>query len=142
MLTVIVSAYNVDKYIGKCLRTVCGQSYTDIEIIVVDDGSTDATLRICKEYESMDCRVKVLHQNNQGIICTRNNGVRNAQGDYVTFVDGDDWLEQDTYANMINYISEDIDLVTAGTFVDYKDHTVSCFDYFREGLFEKNYWIS
>lgn len=137
MLTIIVTAYNIEEYIDKCLQTVCGQTNQNIEVLVVDDGSTDSTLSICKEYEHRDNRVEVLHQNNQGIISARKKGVLAAKGDCITFVDGDDWLEPDIFEKMIPYISDEIDLITAGMYVDYEDHTVSCFDYFQDGLYDQ-----
>lgn len=92
MISIVVTAYNVERYIAKCLDSIIGQSFKDIEIIVVDDGSTDKTYDICNEYASRFDNVRILHTDNNGILLARLNGVRDAVGDWIMFVDGDDLL--------------------------------------------------
>lgn len=95
MISVIVPAYNVDKYISECIESILNSSYKDIELILVDDGSTDNSANIIKHYESMDCRVKTISQSNAGAAAARNKGVLNCTGDYIAFVDSDDYIDCD-----------------------------------------------
>ena len=96
-ISVIVPVYNVEEYIRTCVDSLIGQSYSNIEIILVDDGSTDASGRICDEYAQMDARVNVIHKENGGLISARKAGVQCVTGDYVTYVDSDDWIDLDAY---------------------------------------------
>ena len=92
-VSVIVPVYNVEKYLKACLDSLIGQTLRDIEIICVDDGSTDASGKILDEYAANDDRIKVIHQKNGGLSCARNSGLNVAIGDYVSFVDSDDWVD-------------------------------------------------
>lgn len=100
-VTVIVAVYNVEKYIERCLASICNQTYQNLEIIVVDDGSTDESGRLCDKVAEADCRIHVIHKKNGGISSARNAGLDIATGDYVVFVDGDDYLEMDMYEKMV-----------------------------------------
>ena len=102
LLSVIVPVYNVELYIERCANSILCQSYNNIELILVDDGSTDSSGMICESIASKDCRVKVIHQENQGLGPARNTGLEVINGDYVTFVDSDDWVEPNTYELMIH----------------------------------------
>ena len=90
LLSVIVPAYNVECYLGACLSSVVEQSHKNLEIIIVDDGSSDSTGRIADEIAAEDVRVRVIHKENAGLGAARNSGLAAATGDYVTFVDSDD----------------------------------------------------
>lgn len=103
MLSVIVAVYNIDKYISKCIESILQQAYEDMEILLIDDGSTDNSGRICDEYAEKDARIKVVHQKNSGLSAARNTGLGIAKGRYLAFVDGDDWIEKEMYAEMIRY---------------------------------------
>lgn len=103
-ISVIVPVYNTEKYLSRCVDSLINQTYTDIEIILVDDGSKDSSPAICDRYAELDSRVKVIHQSNGGLSCARNTGLCNAKGDYIGFVDSDDWVESDTYYYLINLI--------------------------------------
>lgn len=94
-VSVIIPVYNVEEYLRQCLDSVVNQTLRDIEIICVDDGSTDGSLQILKEYQSKDSRVKVLTQQNAGAGAARNNGLRRAAGEYLSFLDSDDFFEPD-----------------------------------------------
>ena len=96
-LSVIIPVYNEENYIGECLESVLNQSFRDIEVICVDDGSTDSTVSILEEICSNDPRVTVIHQKNEYAGAARNRGLLRARGEYVHFMDGDDWLEKDAY---------------------------------------------
>ncbi len=100
LVSVIVPIYKVEKYLRRCVDSLVTQTLRDIEIILVDDGSPDGCGKICDEYAEKDQRVKVIHQRNGGAASARNAGVKAAQGKYVAFVDGDDWIEKETYADL------------------------------------------
>lgn len=99
-LSIVVPVYNTDKYLNQCIDSILGQSFTDFEVIIVDDGSTDRSGLICDEYAAIDPRVVVIHTENHGAVTARRIGVNRAQGTYTTFVDSDDWLDQDYYRYM------------------------------------------
>lgn len=94
-VSLIVSAYNIERYIKKCMESLVSQTLKDIEIIVVNDGSTDNTLREIQQMAEIDSRVNVINQNNEGVMKARENGFKIAKGEYLLFVDGDDWLAED-----------------------------------------------
>jgi len=102
-ISVIVPVYNAENYIDVALQSVCGQTYSDLEIILVDDGSTDNSLSLCREWEKKDERIIVCHQENAGASAARNKGLELATGKYVMFMDGDDWIEK----NMLQVLYEE-----------------------------------
>ena len=102
MISIIVPVYNVNKYLGKCLDSLLAQTERDIEILLIDDGSTDDSGRICDEYSNLDQRVRVFHTKNQGVSAARNRGLSESKGDYIGFVDSDDWVEPTMYEQMLN----------------------------------------
>ena len=107
--SIIIPVYNVDKYIQECLDSVLGQSFSDWEAICVNDGSTDRSAAILEENAAKDNRIKVINQSNSGTATARNTGLRAAQGDYIVFLDSDDWLESDSLRILANRLnSEDI----------------------------------
>lgn len=93
MISIIVPIYNSAKYLAQCIDSIICQSYTDWELILVDDGSKDQSGRICDEYAKQDHRITVIHQPNKGVSSARNVGIAIAKGEYLCFVDADDWLE-------------------------------------------------
>lgn len=93
LVSVIIPAYNAEQYVGFCLDTVIAQTHKNLEIIVVDDGSTDNTGKICDEYANKDSRIKVIHQENHGVAFARNVGLDNATGEYIAFIDSDDYVK-------------------------------------------------
>ena len=106
LISVIVPAYNVETYLPRCLETVAHQTYQNLEIILVDDGSTDGTRAICDQFAKSDERVVVIHQENQGLWAARNTGQRVAHGDYLMYVDGDDYLHLDAIKVMYEAINQ------------------------------------
>ncbi len=100
-LSVIIPVYNVEDYLEQCLRSVVAQSHSDLEIILVNDGSTDGSGLICERFARSDQRIYVIHQKNAGVSVARNTGISVATGEYLTFVDSDDWLEIDMYQTML-----------------------------------------
>lgn len=99
-LSVIVPAYNVEKYIDACVKSILQQSYKDFELLLVDDGSGDATGDICDQYAEQDARIQVIHKENGGLVSARKAGVMKAIGQYVTYVDGDDWIGNNMFEEM------------------------------------------
>lgn len=106
MISIIVPIYKVEKFIIQCVDSILNQSYKDLEIILVDDGSPDNCPNICDEYANMDSRIKVVHKSNGGLMSARQAGLRVATGDYIGFVDGDDWIEPDMYERFANAIEK------------------------------------
>lgn len=97
LISVIIPAYNIEQYIERCLESVCGQTYSRLEIIVIDDGSSDGTGNIIDELAKKDSRIVTIHKENGGVSAARNTGLDIAKGDYIGFVDGDDIIESDMY---------------------------------------------
>jgi glycosyltransferase involved in cell wall biosynthesis len=100
-ISLIIPVYNVEKYINQCLDSVINQTYTNIQIILVDDGSTDGCPRICDEYKEKDTRIEVIHKKNGGLADARNAGLRIATGDYIGYVDSDDYIHPKMYEILI-----------------------------------------
>ena len=105
MVSVLVAVYNVEDYLPRCLDSVLSQTYHDLEIILVDDGSTDSSGSICEEYVKKDERVRVIHQANEGLSSARNAGLRAATGDYILMIDGDDALHPQMIEILYNLIT-------------------------------------
>lgn len=93
-ISVIIPIYNVEKYLSDCVESVLKQTYTDLEIILVDDGSQDASGQICDDYAKQDSRVQVIHKKNGGLSSARNAGIDQATGQYFFFLDSDDWIAE------------------------------------------------
>lgn len=106
MISIIVPVYKVEKYIRQCIESIVNQTFKDIEIILVDDGSPDNCPAICDEYADKDSRIKVVHKQNGGLMSARQAGLRAAAGEYVGFVDGDDYIEPDMYEHFADSISK------------------------------------
>ena len=100
-ISVIVPIYNVENYLNRCIDSIINQTYKKLEIILVDDGSPDNCGKICDEYAKKDSRIKVIHKENGGVSSARNAGLNIATGDYIGFVDGDDWIELDMYEYLL-----------------------------------------
>ena len=128
-ISVIVPVYNVEQYIHKCVDSILNQTFADFELILVDDGSPDNCDKFCDEYASKDNRVKVIHKKNGGVSEARNVGLDVAIGEYISFVDPDDWIDKDMYEQTLAYMADnDLDIVcfdveevrTNKSFVRYK----------------------
>ena len=117
LLSVIIPVYNVEKYLDRCIRSVIGQSYENLEIILVDDGSTDNSPNLCDEWIKRDERIRVIHKINGGLSDARNAGLEVARGELITFVDSDDYIMLDMYSQMIEALNlYDADISVCGDF--------------------------
>ncbi len=114
-VSVIVPIYNNEKYLKECLDSICNQTLTDIEIICVNDGSEDNSLKIIEEYKQKDNRIILINQDNLGVSAARNNGIKIATGEYIGFVDSDDYIDNDFYEKLYNAAKHnDSDMAVAG----------------------------
>ena len=107
MISVVIPVYNVEKYLAECVDSVLNQTYTNYEIILVDDGATDSSGRMCDEYAQKDPRIRVIHQKNGGLSAARNTGLEVAKGDYVYFLDSDDYIEACTLEHLMARANEE-----------------------------------
>ena len=99
-ISIIVPVYNAQKYLKKCIDSIINQTYKNIEILLINDGSKDKSLKICKEYEKKDSRIIVIDKQNKGVSNTRNVGIKKSTGDYIVFIDSDDCFELDAIETM------------------------------------------
>lgn len=119
LISVIVPVYNVEAYVAKCIESIQNQSYQHLEIILVDDGSTDDSGDICDQYAAYDDRIKVIHQENGGLSAARNTGIEAANGDYIGFVDSDDYIGLTVYEDMLHLLKENnLDIIEFTAFRD------------------------
>lgn len=115
LISVIVPVYNVEKYVRKCIESILRQTHQNLQILLIDDGSTDSSGKICDEYAEIDARIQVIHQRNGGSVKARKAGLLLAKGEYIGFVDADDYVEPDFYADMLSIIMEsNVDFVHSG----------------------------
>lgn len=162
LLSVVVPIYNVEKYLKKCLDSIINQTYKNLEIILVDDGSTDCSGKIADEYGKKDKRIKVIHKKNGGLADARNVGIDNASGKYIAFVDSDDWIDLNTYSESIKtmekhnsdmfvfraiscYSDTEINIFNNNNFIEISNDKI--FDYWSivgrgvcDKIFLKKYW--
>lgn len=111
MISIIIPVYNAFSTIEKCVNSIIHQSYQDWELLLINDGSTDDTFRICCEYEAKDNRIHSFNKTNGGVSSARNVGLNNAQGEWITFIDSDDYVKSDYLKNLLSHTNETIDLV-------------------------------
>jgi len=126
-ISVVVPIYNAEKYIEKCIESIINQTYKKIEILLINDGSTDNSKSICEMYAKKDNRIKILNQKNGGVSKARKNGIKHSNGQYITFVDADDYIDKEMYEIMIKKIeSEKCDIVECGyIFVDVNSNIIN-----------------
>lgn len=140
LFSVIVPVYQAEKYLNKCVDSILRQSFTDFELILVDDGSKDSCPEICDRYAEADARVRVIHKENEKLVAARNTGIRAASGEYVCYVDADDyvtdnWLE--TIAKQIDSSPSRPDIVAFGSARDFGDHTERIIKTVPDGFYDK-----
>lgn len=106
LVSIIIPIYNIEKYLEKCIKSLINQTYRNLEIILINDGSTDESARICEEYKEQDNRIVFINKKNGGAASAKNKGLKVAKGDYITFVDSDDFIEPDMIEYMVNTIKK------------------------------------
>ena len=106
LISIVVPVYNVEKYLGTCVESILKQTYSNIEVILVDDGSTDCSGKMCDHYMGQDERIKVIHKKNGGLSDARNKGIIQAEGEYITFIDSDDVVSSDYVEYLYNILEE------------------------------------
>lgn len=118
MISIIVPVYNCEKYLPVCLNSLIHQTYQNIEILLVDDGSTDSSVKICDEYARVNSRIKVIHKENGGVSSARNRGIQAATGKYVMFVDSDDWLDLNACEKVAGALCDGTQLYVWASYID------------------------
>ncbi len=125
LLTVIVPCYKVEQYLDKCISSIVSQTYANLEILLIDDGSPDNCGKICDAWQERDKRIRVIHKPNEGLPYARKTGIDNTTGEYVTFVDADDWIHAEMYTEMMSaLLSTNSDIAQCGVCVVYEDGRV------------------
>ena len=120
-VSIVVAVYEVAQYLETCVNSVLAQSHSEIEVLLVDDGSTDGSSALCDRFAAADRRVRVIHRSNGGLSAARNSGLSAATGEYVCFLDGDDWIDRDTVRWLVNEVRDGTDLIVSGFHVDTED---------------------
>lgn len=134
-VSVIVAAYNIEDYIERCINSVINQSFSDIEIIVVNDGSTDSTLEKLNKLKNYDKRIKIINKENEGLIEARKTGFKNSVGDYLLFIDGDDFLELNAINDAYLYASRySFDIVCFNSFKAYDEYKLQFDTFYNEEI--------
>lgn len=123
-LSIIVPVYNAEKYLNKCIKSILNQKINDFELILINDGSTDCSGEICESYAEIDDRIKVIHKENAGQAAARNLGIKLSKGDYIGFIDSDDWIHTDMYSILLKHVDVyQSDIVACNFYVMQKDGT-------------------
>ena len=132
IISVILPVFNMEKYIDRCVNSVIGQSFSDWELILVDDGSTDGSGNICDEYAKKDSRIRVIHKKNGGVASARQIGTDEAEGKYSIHCDADDWIDSNMLENMYSEAQkENADIVVSNFYYNYSYHYIENFpEYF------------
>ena len=138
-ISVIVTVYNLEEYIEECLESLINQTNKNLEIICIDDGSTDSSPVILDRYAKIDQRIRVIHKENAGLVNARKQGVHEATGDYVAFVDGDDWIEPEMYECIALEIRNNkSEVVIEGFICDSIDNSMKVYNYISAGCYDKS----
>lgn len=125
LVSIIIPVYNCSKYISKCLDTIIEQSYSNIEIILVNDGSSDNSLDFCKIYKKKDKRIRIINNDNHGVSYSRNCGIKASKGDYICFIDADDWIDKYYIEKLLNAINDnDSDVAICNYYSSYNHNNV------------------
>ena len=137
-VSVIVPVYGEEDYIDECVASIVNQTYTDLEIILVDDGSPDRCPQICDSWAEKDSRIKVIHKQNGGLVSARQAGMKVSTGRYIGYVDGDDWIEPDYYEKMVSRIQRDgSDVVINGFQKDLFGRNITCLNAIDAGVYHR-----
>lgn len=135
-LSIIVPVYNVEEWLERCLDSILAQTWKDFELICVDDGSTDSSLNILHKYQKIDDRIKIIHKENGGLVSARKAGIIAAAGEYISYVDSDDWIEENMCQCMMEKaIETDADIITSGVKLEYQDGIITELGEVKEGIY-------
>ena len=138
MVSIIVPAYNIEPYLERCITSILAQTYKNFEVILVDDGSTDGSSALCDSYRQQDDRITVIHKKNGGLVSARKVGLEAAQGEYIGFVDGDDWIEPQMYEHLIKLAEEhQADIVLGGSLEDVNGQIENKTNRLKTGIYDK-----
>lgn len=136
LISVIIPIYNVEKYLDKCMECVLNQTYKNLEIILVNDGSTDQCGKMCDEFAKKDSRIKVIHKTNGGLVNARKTGVLKASGEYVSYVDPDDWIDLNMYEVLLKRMGyESPDVMCFGFYKEYPKYSECRKEYLKPGVY-------
>ena len=137
MISIIIPVYNVEKYLAKCIDSILSQTFTDWELILIDDGSVDQSGKICDEYACKDNRIKVTHKKNEGVSKARNTGITLAKGEYICFIDSDDWIDVN-YLQNFKIQEQQCDFYFSGALYDTYDKVYSYKKYVKKYCKNRN----
>lgn len=142
LISIIVPIYRIEKYLDQCIQSIQNQTHTNLEIILVDDGSDDKCPQICDQYAKADRRIKVIHKKNGGLDSARKAGMMAASGKYVGYVDGDDWIEPDMYEKLLMYMQKyDVEIVESGVIDTWENKQERRVLYLEEGCYKGRNFI-
>ena len=138
-LSVIVPVYNTEKYLRECIDSILAQTFTDFELILVDDGSTDGSGAICDAYAQKDPRIRVVHQENGGVTVARKTAMKMAEGGWVSFVDSDDWISPAMFDTMMKKVEEHgAEIVVCDAFMEFPDKSEIAGSFVKAGFYDKS----
>jgi glycosyltransferase involved in cell wall biosynthesis len=139
LVSIIIPVYNSEAFLDKCIQSAINQSYKNIEVILVDDGSIDSSGEICDNYSSIDSRVKTIHKNNGGLVSSRKTGLKASTGEYVLYIDGDDWIELNLIENYVNQVIKfDADVVISSHIVNLEGREDILMNSIPSGVYDKD----
>lgn len=139
LISVIIPVYKTEKYLHRCVNSILRQSYQNLEVILVDDGSPDSCPELCDQLERRDRRIKVIHKENGGASLARNEGLRNARGSYISFVDSDDWIAPDMYSSLMALLKRhpECDIAECGVIITDKEKVILTDSQNQEKILDK-----
>ena len=141
LVSIIIPVYNVEQYLDQCMETVLGQTYFNLDIILVDDGSKDKSSKMCDEYAAQDKRVQILHKENGGLISAWMAGVNNAFGEYLVFVDSDDWIEKNMVEELVQYATgSSAEIICSNYIIEKteKQQSIKIKQFMKPGIYERD----
>ena len=139
LVSIIIPVYNSEAFLDKCIQSAINQSYKNIEVILVDDGSIDSSGEICDNYSSIDNRVKTIHKNNGGLVSSRKTGLKASNGEYVLYIDGDDWIELNLIENYVNQVTKfNADVVVSSHIVNLEGREDILMNFLPSGVYDKD----
>lgn len=135
-ISVVIPIYNTETLLGECIDSVLAQTYKNLELVLVDDGSTDSSGKICDEYALKDSRVVVIHKENGGNTSARKAGITRATGKYIAFVDSDDWIDKEMYETLLGHaLDNEADIVSSGYYINYEKEASVVYDAPEQGIY-------